>query len=135
MTSNKIETGEKLFAGGNHTEAIQVFCEVLEHDPANKEAYNNLGVIAFNMGEFDTAGHLLTKCLSIDPFYKEGIINFFMLLGSKKRSRETVPTLKKYLERYPEDDEVKLLLQGTSNSEMRAPGSEWFCDKKENGLC
>ena len=41
MTQKKIEAGEKLFAAGNHVEAIKIFCEVLEHDSANKEAYKN----------------------------------------------------------------------------------------------
>ena len=105
----EIKKGEKLFAGGELEKAERVFGHVLEQDPENKEAYNNLGVIAYERGELESAGHFFTESLRIAPFYREGIINLSMVFESQGRHQEMVPVLKKYMEKFPGDKELEAL--------------------------
>jgi len=44
---NKLKEGETLFADGKIDEAEKYFLSLVESDSDCKEAYNNLGVIAF----------------------------------------------------------------------------------------
>ncbi len=69
------DKGEKLFSEGALPEARKCFLEVIESDTDNKEAYNNLGVIAYQLKQFEQARNYIKKALKIDPGYQDAIDN------------------------------------------------------------
>ena len=107
---NKLKQGEALFAEGKIEEAEKCFLEILNEAPKNKEAYNNLGVIYFQRQDFEQALEYLTKVLEIDPFYKDAIINYSVLLKSLNRFHESIPILEKAVDKFPDDNELSHLL-------------------------
>lgn len=52
---------------GRQKEAIAQFERVLQLDPANAVAYQNLGIVALRIGQVDRAGQFLTRALQLDP--------------------------------------------------------------------
>ena len=106
---NKLKQGEALFAEGKVEEAEKSFLKILNEDPKNKEAYNNLGVISFQRQDFEQALEYFTKVLGIDPFHKDAILNYSALLKSTNRFYDSMPILEKAIERFPDDSQVKHL--------------------------
>jgi Tfp pilus assembly protein PilF len=80
LTTKLTTEGEAFFAEGNFAEAKDRFLAVVKDDPQDKNALNNLGVIAFQEKQIDHAARYFSQCLSIDPFYLDGVLNFCQLL-------------------------------------------------------
>jgi polysaccharide pyruvyl transferase CsaB len=105
-----LKHGEVLFANGKIKEAEKCFVNILEQDPQNKEALNNLGVIAFQSQQIENAIDYFDKSLKLDPFYKEAVLNYTHLLKELKLLNEASPFLYKIMEKYPNDKELNQLL-------------------------
>jgi len=115
---NKLKEGEILFADGRIDEAEEVFLSAIAQDADNKEAYNNLGVIATRKEDINSAIECFSRSLEIDPFYKDAIINYVDLLGSLNQLQIAKPLLEKVLEKYPGDNEITNLLKKASTPDQ-----------------
>ncbi len=67
--------GWELFTEGKVDEAETCFLRVLDLDYENKEAHNNLGVVAFRRGELARAEEHFSLALLIDPTYHDATSN------------------------------------------------------------
>ena len=139
---NKLKEGEILFADGRIDEAEDFFLSVVEKDKSNKEAYNNLGVVAIQKRDVEAAIECFTRSLEIDPFYKDAIVNYTGLLSTLKQLHIAIPLLEKLVARDPYDEEiVQLLEEIRSNSKSKLkiailclPGLESFLEDIVNFL-
>ncbi len=106
---NTLSDGETLFAEGKIEEAEKCFLSLVENDSECKEAYNNLGVIAFQTNDKEKAIDYFTRSLEIDPLYKDAIVNYTNLLRSLDQLQIATPLLEKISELNPDDIEIKQL--------------------------
>ncbi|MCP4703486.1 MAG: glycosyltransferase [candidate division Zixibacteria bacterium] len=67
--------GEELFACDKIDEAEKCFVKIIEKYPDNKQAYNDLGVIAFSRNQSNQAKSYFHQALKIDPGYQDAINN------------------------------------------------------------
>jgi len=112
---DSLTQGKESFSSGKLEEARRFFEAVLQVDSRNKEALNDLGVIAYKNGEMGKAFDLISKALGIDPFYREGLLNFSHVLRRLGQLRQLVPHLERAIRRYPGDRVwVDLLLEAGS---------------------
>jgi len=107
---DRLRQGETLFADGRIEEAEKCFLNILEQDSKNKEALNNLGVIAFQGRKIENAIDYFNKSLKLDPFYKEAVLNYAYLLKELGLLDEASPYLYKVIKEYPNDKELKQIL-------------------------
>ena len=107
--SNKLNEGETLFADGKIDEAEACFLSLVESGYYCKEAYNNLGVIAFQKNDKEKAIDYFTKALEIDPLYKDTIINYTNLLRELDQLPIAIPLLEKIAQLNPDDKEITRL--------------------------
>jgi len=107
--SNKLNEGETLFADGKIDEAEACFLSLVESGYYCKEAYNNLGVIAFQKDDKENAINYFTKALEIDPLYKDTIINYTNLLRELDQLPIAIPLLEKIAQLNPDDKEITRL--------------------------
>ena len=112
---NGLKQGEALFAEGKIEEAEKCFLEILNEDPKNKEAYNNLGVISFQRQNIEQACARFMKALEIDPFYKYAVLNYSETLRALNPLHEAIPFLKNIIPKYPMDKELNNLLEEAVN--------------------
>lgn len=110
MITKLTTEGEAFFAEGNLAEAKDRFLAAVKDDPQDKNALNNLGVIAFQEKQIDHAARYFSQCLSIDPFYLDGVLNFCQLLKATDNLGGAANLLEMVATRYPENDEIKQLL-------------------------
>ena len=107
----EIKKGELLYEEGKIDEAAEFFLSAVEKDKNNKEAYNNLGVIAIEKRDVKAAIECFTRSLEIDPFYKAALINYTDLLKTLNQSHIAIPLLEKIIEIDPNDKEIHQLLE------------------------
>lgn len=106
---DKIKQGEAFYAEGKIEQAEKWFLKILEKEPQNKEAFNNLGVIAFQCQQINKAIEYFNKSLEIDPFYKECVLNYSFLLKELNLLNEASSFLDEVVETYPNDKEIQKL--------------------------
>ncbi len=105
-----LNAGETLFTEGKIDEAEECFLSLVESDSDCKEAYNNLGVIAFQKNDNEKAIDYFTKSLEIDPLCRDTVINYTNLLRSLDQLSIAVPLLEHVIEQNPDDIEIKQIL-------------------------
>ena len=108
---NYLKEGEMLFTEGKIDEAEECFLSAIEKDENNKDAYNNLGVIAVRKEDVRSAVDYFTKSLEIDPFNKDAIINYADLLKTLDQLHIAAPLLERLVVKDPYDKEITQLLE------------------------
>ncbi len=108
--NSTLSDGEALFADGRIEEAENCFLSVVESHADSKEAYNNLGVIAFQNEDKEKAIDYFTKSLEIDPLYVDAVVNYTNLLRSLDQLSIAMPLLKKVAELKPDDKNIMQLI-------------------------
>jgi len=95
--SRKLKQGEELFTKGDIESARKCFLTLIDTPYPPKEAYNNLGVIAFHEGNFRDAERYFSESLAIDPTYEDAATNYAELLEiiRQKQSVTYLPEEKK----------------------------------------
>ncbi len=106
-----LNKGESLFTCGKILEAEQLFLALIEKGRNRKEAYNNLGAIAFKRNDTKSAIDYFTRSLEIDPFYKDAIINYTDLLSTLDQAQLAIPLLEKIVQNDPTDKEITNILE------------------------
>lgn len=106
----KLRQAAALFSQNKVAQAEQAFLEVLDLEPANKFALNNLAVIAFQKQQVDRSVGYFEQILDIDPFYKLALTNFADLLKQINQPDRAKAHLAKFLKKHPHDQEVSQAL-------------------------
>ncbi len=109
--NNTLNDGEILFADGKIEEAEQYFLFEAENGSNRKEAYNNLGVIAFQNNHSKKAIDYFTKSLEIDPLYRDAVLNYTSLLRTLNQVHIAAPLLEQNAKIKPNDKEITQLLE------------------------
>ena len=132
---NELRKGEKLFTDGRIEDAEDQFLSIVEKDSESKEAYNNLGVIAFQKNDIKSAIDYFSRSLEIDYSYKDAVFNYVDLLRTLNQPKIAAPLLEKIAEKYPDDREIKQLLDDlySSHNDFRIKSeiklSEYSCNQ------
>jgi type IV pilus biogenesis/stability protein PilW len=85
--------------------AIQAYEKVLEIDPSYGEAYNNLGVLHQEMGNFEKARKSYQKAVDMNPHYEKALNNLGILYYLQGRYEESRDALQRALEINPHNVE------------------------------
>jgi tetratricopeptide (TPR) repeat protein len=101
-----LSKGEALFNEGKIEEAIQCFEEILKGDPNNTDAYNNLGVISFSLGNAQSAETFLLKTLEIDPNHVNALMNISDVYSASGLINESAKYMTKAIELEPKNPNV-----------------------------
>jgi len=70
IESSHIELGKFYFLNNKYDEAVSEFEKVLKINPANAEAYYNIGLIKESSNLLDEAKEMYLKALNVKPDYK-----------------------------------------------------------------
>lgn len=125
--NNKLNKAEALFTEGRIEEAEKAFLFEAENGPDRKEAYNNLGVIAYQKEDREKAIDYFTRSLEIDPLYKDAVLNYTSLLKTLNQDHIAIPLLEKITEIKPDDKEITLLLEEIRSAPQSKPKIAILC--------
>ncbi len=106
-----ITEGETLFQEGRIDEARAHFERIADQLPEDKQAHNNLGVIAFSEFQYGKAAGYFARAIKIDPFFREAIINLCEVFKETGKMESARNLLEVAVVKYPEDSELLILLE------------------------
>ncbi len=132
---------ENWFEQGRVAEAKRLLEKLLREAPDNVNVLNNLGVIAYHEGQFDTAISYFHRCLEIDPANEDGFVNLIALLSDRNdlsgmlnvcwhhaESATSASKMQPYLE-----DAVIRLVQATAEQMLEQNFRQTGNQSKQNG--
>ncbi len=90
-----LERGEELFSKGQTEKAEQSFSELLEQDPTDADALNNLGVIRHAQGNDKAAEDLFLRALMAKNDHLDTLVNLADLYQNAKRWEDAAIQLEK----------------------------------------
>ncbi len=103
-------SGEGLLGGAycyrnlnNTVEAITYLKKLTELQPDNAIAFNQLGLISAESGDFDNAKTFFIASIEKDPMYIDAQRNYAEILIQLEQYEEGIVTMKTILENHPED--------------------------------
>lgn len=117
---SELQQGEFLFSEGRVEEARQCFLGIIAQDPRSRDAYNNLGVIAFARQDLQGALGFFFKALEIDPSYKQATINLSAVLHASGDLPRAISVLEKALRIRPGDEDLQEVLKTIQACEPRS---------------
>lgn len=89
----------------NIFKAIKAYQQLIEMDPYSFEAYNNLGVIYLEMGDYENSLKNFKKAIEINPKYEKALINLGITYYLKGDNQKAMEEFQKVLEINPDNVE------------------------------
>jgi tetratricopeptide (TPR) repeat protein len=100
---------EDAITANNLPKAADILVRIIENDPMNGRAFNNLGMISWAQKKWMDAYVMFCKSVSLRPDYADALVNLFDASLKLKKAKNALPYLEKALALNPGLDEVKLL--------------------------
>jgi tetratricopeptide (TPR) repeat protein len=76
-SNDNIERAESLIISEDYPEAASILLTILDEDPKNCKAYNNLGIISWNQKNWSDAHSLFKHAVDCDNTNGDAIVNLF----------------------------------------------------------
>ncbi len=108
--AKELETVEKYIKSGEFTEAEVYLKGLLELDEKNAQILNHLGVVYFNLADYNKAENRFLKALKIDPNLMDVYFNLGMLYQKRGEFRKALTYYKVVAENIFDDPEVFYLM-------------------------
>ncbi|ETR65192.1 MAG: hypothetical protein OMM_14655, partial [Candidatus Magnetoglobus multicellularis str. Araruama] len=97
---------EKLSAIGKHDEAEKVFRKIIEADPNNSIAYNDLAYILWQKSRLHEAKNVILEAVKLSPDNRNIIWNLGVILSVSGFYDKAKQILQSYLKQYPNDKDM-----------------------------
>lgn len=89
--------------------AADILVRIIENDPMNGRAFNNLGIISWAQKKWMDAYVMFCKSVSLCPGYADALVNLFDASLKLKKVNNVLPYLEKALVFDPALDEIKII--------------------------
>lgn len=100
---------EEAITAENHQQAAQILLSIIDKDPQNWRAFNNLGVLSWVRQNWQDAYYLFVKSVSINPVYVDALQNLFDASIKLKKVQEIIPFFENALYLNPNLEEIKIV--------------------------
>ena len=129
----KLARARELVEGGRIQEAIALFLEVLERNPASLKAHNNLGVLFDELKQHDSALEHFEQAERVEPENVEVLTNYGSTLAAVGRYEQAEVILRRAQRLAPDDARVRLatgILSFRRGTYAQAEAElGWVCDR------
>lgn len=85
-----LDQGRDLVSKGRLDDAVERYQRVLNLDPANRDAFFNIGVIREAQGRWDEAAEALSMCVELEPGDAEAATHYAGVLARKGNTEEAL---------------------------------------------
>lgn len=104
-------SAEQFIQAGDHTAAARILVSVVEKDPQNWRAFNNMGIISWERSAWEDAYTTFSRACEIKPGYSDALVNLFDAALKLRRVKESLPHFKKALELDPGNEEIAIIVE------------------------
>jgi tetratricopeptide (TPR) repeat protein len=109
--SDENRRAEELISKGDLPAAAAILVDVVDKDPQNHRAYNNMGIISWTRKAWQDAYAMFKRSVELKPDYADALVNLFDASLKIRRAREILPLLKKALETDPSLEDVAIIAE------------------------
>lgn len=103
------ERSEAFITAGNLPEAARILVDIVQDDPLNWRAFNNLGIISWARKKWLDAYVMFRKAVELRANYTDALINFFDVSLKLKKAHEVLPYFERALALDGSIEEIKLI--------------------------
>ncbi len=103
------QQAEEAISSGNLQEAARILVSIVENDPQNWRAFNNMGVLSWARSFWQDAYTMFVKSVSINPIYTDALLNLFDASLKLRKVQEILPLLENALMIDPSLEEIKTI--------------------------
>jgi tetratricopeptide (TPR) repeat protein len=100
---------EALIEQGDYPLAAELLIDIVQKDPGNAHAYNNLGVLSWTREKWLDAYILFRKAVELQPAYTDALANLFDAALKLKKVHEVAPCFEKAQSLDPSNEEVAMI--------------------------
>jgi predicted Zn-dependent protease len=117
-----LKQGEVTYQQGDAEGARKIFERILQSQPKNIEAQNNLGVLLWETGDVQQALHYLTQALNQNPRHRETVLNCATVLNAAGYPGDAKELCESYLKNVSDDPEIREILHDAVSNRHQATG-------------
>ena len=103
--------GKKLYQNKDIAGAIDAFHGSCQKDPNFADSHNDLGYIYWQIGEIEKSMYHFEKVIDIEPYNRNAVINYGLILASKNKLNTAQKLFSKFLEHNPTDKKILDLME------------------------
>ncbi|MBD3321872.1 MAG: hypothetical protein GF350_12320, partial [Chitinivibrionales bacterium] len=96
---------------GKLPDAARILVDIVEKDPSNWRAYNNMGIISWLQKAWQDAYTMFLKSVTLKPDYADACINLFDAALKMRKVNEIIPFLETAIETNPRLEEIKVIVE------------------------
>jgi len=115
---------EECLSNGDLKGAAQVLVPIVEKDPENWRAYNNIGIISWTQKAWADAFAMFKRSALINPGSVDTMINLFDAALKLRRVGEVLPVFEQAHAANPASEEIQIILQALKDQGDAIYGSE-----------
>jgi tetratricopeptide (TPR) repeat protein len=103
---------EECIASGNLTDAARILVSIVDKDPQNWRAFNNLGIISWTQQAWYDAFAMFKKSALLKINYTDALVNLFDAAIKLRKIKEILPIIENSLQLNPTQDEIRVIYDG-----------------------
>ena len=116
---------EAAITAGNLSEAAAILVNVVEKDPENWRAFNNMGILSWAQQAWNDAFTMFRKAVELRPDYSDALVNLFDAALKLKKIGEIEHFFDEASAALPENEEIRIL-----RDSIREEGEEIYRSKR-----
>ena len=106
------QQAEGFIQTGDLSSAARILVDIVEKDPDNWKAFNNMGMISWVQKAWIDAYNSFKHACELKPDYTDALVNLFDAALKLRCVDKALPIFKKALEVDPDMEEVKVIVEG-----------------------
>ncbi len=91
--------------------AAKILVDIVEKDPGNWRAFNNMGIISWLKKAWKDAYLMFKRSSELNPYYTDALINLFDAALKIHRVKEILPIFKIAMEKNPGNEEIQIIVE------------------------
>lgn len=115
---------ERLIEAGDLPSAAKILVDIVDKDPENWQAFNNMGIISWRKGAIEEAYTTFIHACNLKPDYVDALINLFDASLRLRKINEILPILKIALKEMPDHEELKAIVESIEDQGSKIYSSE-----------
>jgi tetratricopeptide (TPR) repeat protein len=115
---------EEFIEAGDFPSAAKILVDIVDKDPKNWRAYNNMGIISWETGTVDEAYTTFKYTCELKPDYVDALINLFDVSLKLRKINEVLPIMKQALQMIPDNEEIKAIVDSIEEQGEQIYSSE-----------
>ena len=116
---------EEAITAGNLSEAAAILVNVVEKDPENWRAFNNMGILSWSQQVWNDAFTMFQKAVELRPDYSDALVNLFDAALKLKKISAIEHFFDEAATMLPENEEIRIL-----RDSIREEGEEIYRSRR-----